>query len=134
MIKRGKVYRMKLNVFILKNLTPSKMASSSQPLTNLAPSCAVVSSEQTKVVAPVIATNSGGFCGSAIGGLLLWFFIIAVITWFILYMLKPEAIQKRNAAGVATGEVDWGRLLIASIIIALIIVLFIWLIRSANRC
>ncbi len=68
------------------------------------------------------------------GNLLLWFFIIAVIAWFLLYTIKPDAVQKRNAAGIVTGEVDWGRLLIASIIIALVVILFIWLIRAANKC
>lgn len=111
------------------------MASSSQPLTNLAPGCSVIATEQPKVVVPVTAAAATvGFGGINIGSLLLWFFIVAVIAWFILYTMKPEAIQKRNAAGVATGEVDWGRLLIASIIIALVVVLFIWLIRAANRC
>lgn len=80
----------------------------------------------------VVATP-GYALGGGIGNLILWFIIIAVIVWFILWATKPRAVQRLTPAGEPTGEVDAGKVLVASIIIALIIVVIIWLIRSCAR-
>lgn len=71
--------------------------------------------------------------GWGIGNLILWFIIIAVIVWFILWALRPVAVQRLTPAGEPTGEVDAGKVLIASIIVALIIVVIIWLIKACAR-
>ena len=70
--------------------------------------------------------------GYALGGvanLVLWFIIIAVIAWFILWLTKPAAVQTRTPDGTLTGQVDAGKVLVAAIVIALIIVVLIWLFR-----
>lgn len=71
--------------------------------------------------------------GAGIGNLILWFIIIAVIVWFILWSLRPAWVQTTGADGQLTGQVDAGKVLIASIIIALILVIIIWLIKAASR-
>lgn len=77
--------------------------------------------------------QSGYALGGGIGNLILWFLVIAVIVWFILWAWKPKAVQRLTPSGEPTGEVDPGRVLVASIIIALIIVVIIWLIKSCAR-
>lgn len=71
--------------------------------------------------------------GGGIGNLLLWFIIIAIIVWFILWALKPRIVQRIGPNGEPTGEIDAGKVLVASIIIALIIVIIIWLIRACAK-
>lgn len=71
--------------------------------------------------------NVGGSCGMFI----LWFVIIAVIAWLILYAIKPSVVQKVNAQNVHTGEPDPLKVLVGAILIAIIIVIIIWLFRSA---
>jgi small-conductance mechanosensitive channel len=65
-------------------------------------------------------TNWGWF-----GMLLLWFVIFAVIIWLILYSLKPAFVLRPG-----TTDVDTGRVLLFSIIAALILVIIVWLIRA----
>lgn len=79
------------------------------------------------VVRPVGYNVTSGW-----GALVLWFIIIAVITWFILYSLRPTWVQQRGEGGLPNGQVDAGRVLLASVVIALVIVLIIWLLR--NNC
>lgn len=83
--------------------------------------------QETQVV------QKNGYALGGVGSLILWFIIIAVIVWFILWALKPKAVQVLTPSGEPTGQLDAGKVLIASIIIALIIVLIIWLIRSCAR-
>jgi hypothetical protein len=75
-----------------------------------------------------------GYVASGWGQFLLWFIIIAVIAWFILYSFKPVWVQKTNAQGQPTGEADPCKTLFAAIIIALIVIILIWLLRSCGRC
>ena len=65
----------------------------------------------------------GGF-----GVLVLWFIIIAVLIYLILYSLRPQWVL---IDGEPT-QVDSGRLLLAALIIAFIVVLIIWLVRTAG--
>lgn len=77
--------------------------------------------------------NHGYSLGSGLGNLLLWFIVIAVIVWFILWALKPRAVQRLSPNGDATGEVDTGKVLIGAIVIALIIVVILWLFRACSK-
>jgi len=63
---------------------------------------------------------------SGVGAFFLWFIILTVVLWLILYSLKPSWVLKPNSQ-----EVDTGKVLLASIIIALIIVVVVWLIKSS---
>jgi hypothetical protein len=68
-----------------------------------------------------------------IGNLLLWFFVLAVIIWFILWTVKPKLVQKLTPNGDPTNTVDPGKVLIASIVIALIIMVIFWLAKSYGK-
>jgi hypothetical protein len=61
----------------------------------------------------------------AIGWAVLWFLIIAVIVWLILFSLRPAWAVDED------GNVDTGKVLLASIVIALIIVIIVWIIWCA---
>lgn len=67
-----------------------------------------------------------GYCVNYI----FWFFIIAIITWFILFILKPSFIQTKDVNGNVTGDINNGKLLVTAIIVAIIIIiilaLFAW--------
>ena len=62
---------------------------------------------------------------------IIWFFIAAIIIWFILFALKPEWLQTKDEQGNPTGEIDQGKLLITAIVIAIIIVILIWIFQWA---
>lgn len=80
-----------------------------------------------------VTAHTGYAFGGGIANLLLWFIIIAVIFWFILWTLRPRAVQRLTPTGEPTGEVDAVKVLVGSIIIALIIVVILWLIRACAR-
>lgn len=61
-----------------------------------------------------------------IGGFVLWFIIIGIVTWLVIYSLKPSWVINQS-----TGQVDTAKVLLASIIIALIIVIICWLIKAS---
>ncbi len=65
----------------------------------------------------------GGF-----GVYLLWFIVIAVLIWLILYSLRPQWVLVDDEPT----RVDSGRLLLAALVIAFIIVVIIWAVRSAG--
>lgn len=64
---------------------------------------------------------------ASIGWAVLWFIIIAVIVWLIVYSLRPTWALNDD------GDLDTGKILLASIVIALIIVIIIWVIYAACR-
>lgn len=65
--------------------------------------------------------------------LILWFIIIAVIAGIILALWNPTVVQKNDLNGEPTGELDACKVIIGALIISLIIVIIIYLIRSAGR-
>src|SRR5579884_3710067 len=62
-----------------------------------------------------------------LGSFIFWFVIIAVIAWLVLYSVKPAWVLRPG-----TTEVDSGKVLWISILIALVIVIIIWLFRSMS--
>lgn len=64
---------------------------------------------------------------SSVGWAVLWFIIIAVIVWLIIFSLKPAWALDED------GNVDTGKVLLASIVLALIIVIVVWVIYMACR-
>jgi len=68
-----------------------------------------------------------GYGYSSIGWAVLWFIIIAVIVWLIIFSLKPAWALDEE------GNVDTGKVLLASIVISLIIVIIVWIIWAACR-
>lgn len=85
------------------------------------------------------------------GALIIGFLVIFAITWLVLWLLKPSWILKnhgKNPHGGHNGhgghgdhgdkcEVDTGKIVIASLLIALVIVILIWIIKAVtcnSRC
>lgn len=71
--------------------------------------------------------------GWGVGAAILWFIVIVVIVWFLLWVFKPVCLQLVGVDGRPTGQVDAGRVLVAAIVIAIIILVIAWLIRVAAR-
>jgi hypothetical protein len=63
---------------------------------------------------------------SWLGALILWFIIFTVLFWLIFYSLKPNFVLQTNSTIVDTSKV-----LLSAIISALILVIIIWLIKTA---
>lgn len=59
-----------------------------------------------------------------LGMLLLWFIIFTVLFWLIFYSLQPSWVLN------ADGTVNTGKVLLAAIVSAIILVIIIWLIKS----
>lgn len=60
---------------------------------------------------------------------LVWFFIVAIIVWFILFALKPTFVQTKDENSVPTGVIDNGKLLGVSVGIAVIVVILVALFK-----
>lgn len=64
-----------------------------------------------------------------LGAAIFWFIIIAVVAYLILFSTNPNFVRKGDGSGAA----DPGKVLLASIVIALIIVVILWLIKSCSK-
>lgn len=106
------------------------MSTTPQPLSSLAQPDAVT---QTTVEESLGMSADGGAPRRhmSMGMIILWFFIIAVIAWVILYFWKPQMVQTTPVNGVSTGVIDYGKLLLASVVIAVLILLIVWIVWSA---
>lgn len=69
-----------------------------------------------------------GYGWGWLGVLILWFIIFTVLFWLIYYSLKPSFVLQSNS-----DQVDTGKVLLAAVISALILVVVIWLIKIAIR-
>jgi len=75
----------------------------------------------------------GGYGYGGLGGygcfwwFLLWFVILVIIVWIIIFSCKPRFCQRLGQDGEPNGEIEPGRILIWSIVIALIIIFIIWI-------
>lgn len=91
------------------------------------------------VVAGAVATSGGYGMGWGCGALIIWFIIIFVIAWLILFATKPNWVLRHPEADRTGGswdnnrEVDTGRIVIAAILIALIIVIITFIIAAVCR-
>jgi len=92
---------------------------------------------------------AGSGWGGHLGALFVWWLIIFAITWFVLYLLKPTWVLKdgghpyphpheEGAEGhpkpPAPGRepcVDNGKVLLWALVISFLIVLLVWLFKSA---
>lgn len=63
-----------------------------------------------------------------LGVLIVWFIIFTVLFWLIFFSLKPSWALN------ADGTVNTGKVLLASIIAAIVLVIVIWLIKSCIDC
>ena len=67
-----------------------------------------------------------GYGWGWMGALILWFIIFTVLFWLIYYSLKPSFVLQTDS-----NQVDTAKVLLASIISALVLVVIIWLIKAA---
>jgi type VI protein secretion system component VasK len=58
--------------------------------------------------------------------ILIWFLIILLIVLVIFWILRPAFLLKTDANGYQLGF-DWGRLILVSVLVTLLIVFLIWL-------
>jgi hypothetical protein len=72
------------------------------------------------------AKNNSGYGWGWLGALILWFIIFTVLFWLIYYSLKPSFVLQNDS-----NQVDTAKVLLASVISALILVIIIWLIKAA---
>lgn len=76
--------------------------------------------------------KSSGSCFSLCGEwsccmIIVVVLVVFLILWFVIRAWKPDFVQKRDAQNVVTGEIDNGRLFLATAIATLIVVLGLWL-------
>lgn len=87
------------------------MSSTGRPLTDLRP-----------VMVDVQPTYYS-LCGG-IGAGIFWFIVVAVILYLILYSTKPSLLRN------SSGDADPAKVLIASLFIALLVVIILWILRT----
>lgn len=91
---------------------------------------------QTVPVTTCTTTVPTAGCGTGLYGggyrwagmLLLWFIVFVVLFWLIFYSLKPGFISRKD-----NDEIDTGKVLLAAILAALILIIIIWLIVCVCR-
>lgn len=64
---------------------------------------------------------------ASIGGAILLYIILFLLSWVVLVTFNPQMTQQTNYTGPGTAPPDFSRCFIASLIIALIICIIIWL-------
>lgn len=72
----------------------------------------------------VVEHDMYGMAGS-VGALIVWFVVVFILAWLVLYALKPSIVMKRGGR-----EVDTGKVLLGAAIIALVVIIITWLIKS----
>lgn len=72
--------------------------------------------------------QKSGYSFGWLGYLLLWFIIFTVLFWLIFYSLRPAWTLN------ADGSVNTGKVLLASVISSILLVIVIWLIKSCIEC
>jgi len=75
---------------------------------------------------PVNTLGNKTYEWSWLGALILWFIIFTVLFWLIFYSLKPNFVLQTNST-----QVDTSKVLLSAIISSLILVIIIWLIKTA---
>ena len=69
-------------------------------------------------------------CGRGFWTFLIIFIVIAIVVGLILWAICPDFIKKKDSSGNVTDEVDVGKLILWSVVIALVVAFLIWLIWS----
>lgn len=93
-------------------------------LSNFARKCPDVTPDNKCVDGkPVVYTHTHNWAW--LGYLILWLIVFTVIFWLIYFSLKPAWVLKPN-----TNEVDTGRVLLAAIVSAIILVIIIWIVKA----
>ncbi len=80
--------------------------------------------EKTEIECEPVEPCNDSFGFGWLGVLILWFIIFTVLFWLIFYSLAPSWTLNQD------GTINTGKVLLASIIAAIILVIIIWLIKS----
>ena len=99
--------------------TPSLCPSPPKPAVLCEPVCAPVCGTHEELVKSTIFDMRNN--------IILWFVIIAVIIGVVLALAKPDAVKMRDQNGNITDQLDWGKIILASIVGSLIIMLIAYL-------
>lgn len=79
--------------------------------------------------ADVIVKNAEKKVKSASAQYGMIFLVVLIVAFLVFYLLKPSIVMKRVGDKVIE-EVDFVRVLIASVIVAVIITLIVWIFRA----
>lgn len=83
--------------------------------------------EEVKIVENNTNSDKRKSVSASIGGAILLYIILFVLSWIILFTFNPQMVQTRNYSGSGTPPPDSSRCFIASLIVALIVCIIIWL-------
>ena len=83
---------------------------------------------RTTPTSTIISTDPIPKCKTmdGFGFYLIWFLVIAIITWLVLYSLKPQFVLKTDDSG----DVDTAKVLLWSVVIGLVGIILIWIVRK----
>lgn len=84
----------------------------------------VIVSKERKNASDRYKGYEGYRIGNDVGIIIVWFFVFFVVIWLALYALKPSYIMKGK-----TKEVDSGKALLASALLALVFIIFIVVVK-----
>jgi len=65
----------------------------------------------------------GYHINNSVAVLIVWFFVILLVTWLAIYALSPSIVMRKDSR-----EIDSGKALLASAIFAFLLVLIIWVV------
>lgn len=68
-----------------------------------------------------------GWGGWGFGHLLAVYIVLVIIIWVILWFVKPSWAYDKDVNGNSTGQINWGKLLLSALGIALIVLFVLWL-------
>lgn len=60
----------------------------------------------------------------------LFFLVMLILAFLFFYLLKPSIVMKKDQDGKPTTDVDFVRVLIGSVIVAVIVILIDWLFHA----
>lgn len=117
---------------ILKLSKMSGVGSLVQPLSTLQPSSPVVVASAADVAAgtrSAMHSMTSGF-----GMFVFWFILLTVFIWLIIFSVRPA--WALAPLGSTAQNLDVGKILWTSIIIAIVLLLIAWLVKSfaGKRC
>jgi hypothetical protein len=61
--------------------------------------------------------------------LLVWFLVVAILSYVILYSWNPEMLQTKDIAGKPSGNSDMTKTVLASVVIGLIVVVVVYFVK-----
>jgi len=75
----------------------------------------------------VSLASSGNPMLGEFGVVLASFLLVALVAWVIIYTVRPQFIKNDD------GSINYGTLLLWSVIFAVIVVVLLWMVRAASQ-